>query len=98
MPATTAKTPARLVFERVDNKLSVSVNGVIVGSLVMKLQPDVSKFINAPLRFGANHQLLHRQNLNVDLSKIVLLSSTFDELAEKAGSTPAVGVVVHPHS
>ena len=74
---TTAKTPTRLVFERVDNKLSVSVNGVTVCSRVMKLRPDVSEFITAPLRFGGNHQHASGQNLNVELSKIVLLSSTF---------------------
>ena len=74
---TTAGTPLRLSFARVGNKLSVSVNGATVCSKVMKLRPDVSKFITAPLRFGGNHQNANGQNLNVVLSDIVITASTF---------------------
>ena len=74
---TTAGTPVRLAFARVGNKLSVSVNGASVCSHVMKLRPDVSKFITAPLRFGGNHQNANGQNLNVVLSDIVIIASAF---------------------
>ena len=74
MTSTIARTPTRLVFKRLDNKLSVSVNGVIKCSHAMKLQPNVKEFINAPLRFGGHQENSNKQNLNAELSKIVLLS------------------------
>ena len=44
-----------LLFSRVGTTLSVSVDGVVKGTLTVTLEPDASFIVGAPLRLAGNH-------------------------------------------
>merc|ERR1712194_292682 len=69
-------------FERIGSTLILTIDGVEKCRDVMNaaLTIDVSKFVDAPLRFGGNHQFSDTQNLRASLSNIKLNTQSLVQL------------------
>lgn len=68
----TSTTARKLKFSYLGGKLQVDVDGKVKCTRRTTLLPDLTLYRNAPLRFGGNHGNPNYQNLNGQISNLLL--------------------------